>query len=238
MADIARFKAIRPIRDKVHLVATRPYYSYKKNVLKAKLQDNPYTFLRIINPEFNSPVKTKANSDRRFKLVSQRYHEFIEKNILIQDQQAKLYLYRQSKGEKSSVGVIGGASVKEYLNDDIKRHEATLTSREEIFTRYLDIVGYNAEPVLISYKGNSDINSFISDLVGSRPEYEFSTTDLIKHELWILEDDEADKFEQLLSQMGITVLHHQLGYLKVEKTNLLMPDIFYPILLSKTSFKF
>jgi len=131
MADIARFKAIRPIRDKVHLVATRPYYSYKKNVLKAKLQDNPFTFLRIINPEFNSPVKTKVNSDGRFKLVNEQYHEFIEKNILIQDEQPKLYLYRQSKGNTSSVGVIGGASVQEYLNNDIKKHEATLTTREE-----------------------------------------------------------------------------------------------------------
>ena len=212
MADIARFKAIRPIRDKVHLVATRPYYSYKKNVLKAKLQDNPFTFLRIINPEFNSPVKTKVNSDGRFKLVNEQYQEFIEKNILIQDEQPKLYLYRQSKGNTSSVGVIGGASVQEYLNDDIKKHEATLTTREEIFTRYLDIVGYNAEPVLISYKGNLDINNFISSLVNSRPEYEFSTTDLIKHELWILEDDDADQFEKLFKQIPCTYIadgHHR-----------------------------
>lgn len=212
MADIARFKAIRPIRDKVHLVATRPYYSYKKNVLKAKLQDNPFTFLRIINPEFNSTVKTKANSDDRFKLVSEQYQEFIEKKILIQDQEPKLYLYRQTKGENSSVGVIGGASVMEYLNDDIKKHEATLTSREEIFTRYLDIVGYNAEPVLISYKGNSEINIFISNLVSSRPEYEFSTTDLIKHELWILEDNDSVKFEQLFKQIPCTYIadgHHR-----------------------------
>jgi uncharacterized protein (DUF1015 family) len=69
MAKLAPFKAIRPVRDKVHLVATRPYYSYKKNVLKAKLEDNPYTFLRIINPEFNNEVKTKPNSEERFQLV-------------------------------------------------------------------------------------------------------------------------------------------------------------------------
>ena len=72
MAKLAPFKAIRPVRDKVHLVATRPYYSYKKNVLKAKLEDNPFTFLRIINPEFNSEVKTKPNSDERFQLVQKK----------------------------------------------------------------------------------------------------------------------------------------------------------------------
>ena len=55
MADVIPFKALRPTRDKVHLVATRPYYTYKKNVLNAKLEDNPFTFLHIINPEFKHP---------------------------------------------------------------------------------------------------------------------------------------------------------------------------------------
>lgn len=212
MAEIAPFKAIRPIRDKVHLVATRPYYSYKKNVLQAKLQDNPYTFLRIINPEFNNPIKTKSNSVERFQLVGERYQEFINRGILIQDEQPKLYLYRQTKGNKSCVGVIGGASVQEYLNDDIKKHEATLTSREEIFTKYLDIVGYNAEPVLISYKGSEEINSFITDLVQNRPEYEFSTTDLIKHELWVLADDDSIQLQELFKQISCTYIadgHHR-----------------------------
>lgn len=69
MADISPFSAIRPVRDKVHLVATRPYYSYKKNVLEAKLESNPFTFLHIINPEFGKTIQTKANSTERFELV-------------------------------------------------------------------------------------------------------------------------------------------------------------------------
>jgi uncharacterized protein (DUF1015 family) len=84
MTKIAPFKALRPVRDKVHLVATRPYYSYKKNVLKAKLEDNPYTFLRIINPEFNSEKKTKPNSKERFELVKDKYKEFIDEGMLKQ----------------------------------------------------------------------------------------------------------------------------------------------------------
>ena len=74
MIQISPFKAIRPVRDKVHLVATRPYYTYKKNILKAKLEENPYTFLRIINPEFNSERKTKPNSTERFVLVLSLIH--------------------------------------------------------------------------------------------------------------------------------------------------------------------
>jgi uncharacterized protein (DUF1015 family) len=212
MAEIAPFKAIRPIRDKVHLVATRPYYSYKKNMLQAKLQDNPYTFLHIINPEFNNPIKTKANSNERFNLVSERYQDFIDRGILIQDEKPHLYLYRQTKGNKSCTGIIGGASVNEYLNGDIKKHEATLTSREEIFTNYLDIVGYNAEPVLISYKGNDKINDIIRGLSEGRPEYEFSTTDLIKHELWVLKDPDSIAIQKHFKEINCTYIadgHHR-----------------------------
>ena len=66
MAKISPFKAIRPTRDKIHLVATRPYYTYKDNVLKAKLEDNPFTFLHIINPEFGEKQKTEAEFKRTF----------------------------------------------------------------------------------------------------------------------------------------------------------------------------
>ncbi|NBR16132.1 MAG: DUF1015 family protein, partial [Crocinitomicaceae bacterium] len=191
MAEIAPFKAIRPVRDKVHLVATRPYYSYKKNVLKAKLDDNPFTFLRIINPEFGSDIKTKPNSIERFNLVKERYIEFIEEGILIQDETPRIYIYRQTKNGHAFIGIVAGASIEEYESDKIKKHEATLTSREAMFTAYLDVVGYNAEPVLLSYKGNEIIEKKLLQFTSERPEYEFTTTDRIKHELWVLSENDS-----------------------------------------------
>lgn len=195
MVKIKPFKALRPVRDKVHLVATRPFYSYKKNVLKAKLEDNPYTFLRIINPEFNSEFKTKPNSIERFELVKLRYNEFINKGVLIQDKTPKFYVYRQTKGSKVYTGLIGGASVSDYENDIIKKHEATLTSREQMFTDYLDVVGYNAEPVLLSYTSTDDIKKIIEKITIERPEYEFTTTDQVKHELWLTDEKEVKLIE-------------------------------------------
>ncbi|MDP4797986.1 MAG: DUF1015 domain-containing protein [Crocinitomicaceae bacterium] len=191
MTKIAPFKALRPVRDKVHLVATRPYYSYKKNVLKAKLEDNPFTFLRIINPEFGTSVKTKPNSVERFNLVSEKYAEFIEEGILIKDQEAHLYVYRQKKDGHEFTGIVAGASVQEYEDDFIKKHEATLTSREAMFTNYLDIVGYNAEPVLLSYPHEQAIDDLLVKYTAARPEYEFTTTDRIKHELWVLSVEDS-----------------------------------------------
>ena len=160
MAEIAPFKAVRPVRDKVHLVATRPYYSYKKNVLKAKLEDNPFTFLHIINPEFGNDIKTKANSMERFQQVKKRYDEFVENGILIQEETARIYIYRQTKNGYAFTGIIAGASVEEYKSDKIKKHEATLTSRETMFTNYLDVVGFNAEPVLLLGQSVSEPVSF------------------------------------------------------------------------------
>ena len=202
MAKICPFKAIRPTRDKVHLVATRPYYTYKENVLKAKLEDNPFTFLHIINPEFGEKKKTEPNSPERFALVSDAYHDFIDSGILNQDTDPHLYLYRQTKDGHEYMGVVGGANVKEYQNDSIKKHEATLTSREEMFTNYLNIVGYNAEPVLLSYSDvENQIDPLLYNKIKERPEYEYTTTDLIKHEMWIFDAEETEAvvhaFEQL-----------------------------------------
>lgn len=212
MATIAPFKALRPVRDKVHLVATRPYYSYKKNVLKAKLEDNPFTFLHIINPEFGSVIKTKPNSDERFQLVKEQYAKFIEEGILFQEETPRIYLYRQTKDGHCYTGVIAGASVEEYKNDQIKKHEATLTSREAMFTRYLDLVGYNAEPVLLSYKGDDHIEDLIHQYTSIRPEYEFTTTDRIKHELWVLNENETLILKNAFDSISCTYIadgHHR-----------------------------
>jgi uncharacterized protein (DUF1015 family) len=212
MAKLAPFKAIRPVRDKVHLVATRPYYSYKKNVLKAKLEDNPYTFLRIINPEFNNDVKTKPNSEERFQLVNTKYKEFIDAGILIQDDSPRLYIYRQTNNGHAYTGIVAGASIKEYQNDLIKKHEATLTSREAMFTRYLDIVGFNAEPVLLSYKGDQLLNELLNQFTSVRAEYEFTTTDRITHELWVLSENDTLILQNAFEDVEATYIadgHHR-----------------------------
>ena len=116
MADIVPFSAIRPIRDKVHLVANRPYYSYKKNVLIAKLESNPYTFLHIINPEFATTQKTEINSKERFELVKKGYSNFLDKGILIQEDSERIYVYRQTTENNIFTGIVAGSSIQEYLN--------------------------------------------------------------------------------------------------------------------------
>ncbi|MFM7667384.1 MAG: DUF1015 domain-containing protein [Bacteroidota bacterium] len=212
MVEIAPFKAIRPTRDKVHLVATRPYYSYKKNVLKAKLEDNPYTFLRIINPEFNLERKTKPNSTERFVHVRDKYAEFIEENILFQENENAFYIYQQSKNGHKFSGIIAGASIDDYENGKIKKHEATLTSRESMFVNYLDVVGFNAEPVLLSHPAHDELDITLLRLMQERPEYEFTTTDRIKHEIWIVKGEDLELIQTYFHDMDALYIadgHHR-----------------------------
>ncbi|MEN9700004.1 MAG: hypothetical protein RLZZ301_1202 [Bacteroidota bacterium] len=212
MAKIAAFKAVRPIRDKVHLVPTRPYYSYKKNVLKAKLEDNPYTFLHIINPEFAAAKKTKANSPERFAHVKEQYDAFRQDGILIEDAQAHLYIYRQSQAGFTVQGFFAGVSVDDYLNGHVKRHEQTLTAREDIFTNYLDIVGFNAEPVLMTYAPDAQLQAYLDAYSKLRPEYEFTTTDRITHELWVVSLEDSAHICQLFAEIDSLYIadgHHR-----------------------------
>lgn len=186
MAQIKPFKAIRPVRDKVHLVASRAVNTYKKNILKAKLEENPYSFLHIILPDYGRKNATKPNSTERFKLVKNKFNEFIKAGVFLRDKTECFYIYKQIKNKHAFTGIIAGASVDDYLTGKIKIHEQTLTKREEIFKNYLDICGFNAEPVLLTYPQNKLIEHIIAKYTATRAEYEFTTSDRITHLLWIV----------------------------------------------------
>src|SRR5690554_3993739 len=189
MAEIIPFKAIRPPRDKAHLVATRSYVTYQPRHLNRKLLENPFSFVHIINPEFGKSRKSRPNSDTRFKRIKKRFEEFCDDKILMQDEQDAFYIYRQITPTHSFTGIICGVAVKEYTEGHIKIHEQTLTSRVGVFTKYLDICDFNAEPVLLTYTDNRpDIDVLIAKNMEVRPEYDFTTTDRKQHQLWTITD--------------------------------------------------
>ncbi|HRN40868.1 MAG: DUF1015 domain-containing protein [Flavobacteriales bacterium] len=193
MAKIIPFKAIRPTRDKAYLVSSLPSYVYKKNILTAKLESNPFTFLHVINPEFRKDNKTKPNSIERFEKVKEKFDEFRRNGVFIQDKKDIFYLYRQITPTNTYIGIIAGISVDDYLNGTIKIHEQTLTQREETFKMYLDVCQFNAEPVLLTYKDNPAVETIIDKYLSKRSEYEFCTTHLIKQDLWLIDSTEDIK---------------------------------------------
>lgn len=182
MAKIKPFKAVRPAPDKVALVTCRTYDDYSSAELAAWLDFNPYSFLHVIHPAYANAQKVSL--EKRFKAVANKYQDFKQEQILIEEEHSVFYLYEiQSKGQ-TFTGIIAGASVKDYQNNVIKKHEDTLQYRVELFKDYLHQTNFNTEPVLITYPDSVEINTFIALRKQSKPVYEYSTTNKEKHTLW------------------------------------------------------
>ena len=105
MAKIIPFKAIRPTRDKAQLVTSRPYYAYTPLMLDAKLKGNPYSFIHIINPEFEEEEKTEPNSPERFQKVRNKFDEFLKEGIFLQEEQPSIYIFKQSTATHEYLGI-------------------------------------------------------------------------------------------------------------------------------------
>ena len=186
MANIIPFKGIRPTEDKVHLVASRPVDSYSVSDLHEKLSGNPFTFLHIINPDFDDGVKTEPGSLKRLKKIKSKYLEFIKEGVFSRDSKPSYYIYQQKKGTNTYTGIIGCSSIDDYFNGIIKVHEQTITDRENKLKEYLEVCDFNAEPVLFSYPNDKIIDNLTNKKTSTEPIYNFTTTDKVNHKLWIV----------------------------------------------------
>ena len=188
MPTIIPFNAVRPTRDKISLVASRSYETYTKKERKSRMGVNPYSFLHIVNPGYK--YQKEVTGETRFQLVRNRYEEFKEEGTFIREEQPAFYIYKIIDRDKQTFcGIIGGASTADYKTNVIKKHEDTLAQREALFKEYLDVVGFNAEAVLLTYPDNSTLDAIMNTIMESRPEYEFTTTYRDTHFLWPVFDE-------------------------------------------------
>ena len=212
MANIIPFKAVRPTRDKVSLVAARAYQSYTKEQLESRLRDNPFSFLHIVNPGYK--YDKDISGEARYNLVRNRYLEFIEDGIFQQDEVASYYVYKIVDRENQIFnGIVAAASAEDYENDVIKKHEDTIAHREIVFKDYLKTVGFNAEPVLLTYPDNAIIAKIIENVQKDRAEFEFTTTYRDTHYLWKVDaPDLVEKIKNEFAEMKTIYIadgHHR-----------------------------
>ena len=186
MAVVRPFKAIRPAPDKVAHVASRSYEAYSREELKAILKYNPFSFLHIVNPGFK--FHKKVMGEERFKLVHNRYLEFLEEQVFIKEGEPCFYLYQVERSDFSCCGIFCATSVADYRSNVIKKHENTIESRERLFASYLDTVKFNAEPVLMTYTDHPIIADIIEQTKKEVPVYHFTTPDRTTHFLWKISD--------------------------------------------------
>ena len=183
MATILPFKSIRPKRELVPLVSSRSYESYSIEERDSRMLYNPFSFLHIINPGYK--FDQELTGEDRYQLVRNRYLEFKEDEIFIQDTAPCYYIYKIiNREEESFIGIIALAHAEDYEKNIIKKHEDTLEERELVFKNYLQTVGFNAEPVLLTYPDAPEISEVIDNIILQRAEYEFGTTNRETHYLW------------------------------------------------------
>ncbi|MCM4157788.1 DUF1015 domain-containing protein [Gramella sp. AN32] len=228
MSKIFPFQAVRPARAFAGLVASRPYEDYSEAELRAQLDFNPYSFLHIINPGYK--FQHEIAGEKRFGMVKNRYLEFKEEDILSKDANSNLYIYKINTREHTCCGIIAAASVEDYENNVIRRHEDTIAQREELFKEYLKVVGFNTEPVLLTYPDNETVDAILKDAMMQRPEYEFGTNRKEIHSLWKISDPEKIKNIQAefakMEKLYIADGHHRSAssYLLAKESRDSNPD--------------
>lgn len=214
MIRLRPFRAWRPAVDKAHLVGSRSYVSYSEHQLREKLAGNPYSYLHIIHPDHGQD-NSGVPRDQRFRRVRQRFEQFAGDGWMVQDERPGIYLYEQSRRGLLSRGIIAAVHVGDYRAGKVKVHEHTLQAREELFKEYLDITGVNAEPVLLAAPGIDDLDDELIDVRGTRPSFDFSTTDQVRHRLWCIHD--TDAIERVMGRFAevealyIADGHHRLA---------------------------
>ena len=191
MADIRPFRAFRSTPDKIHLVATRAVDNYHKEDLRHKLSSNPFSFLHVINPDFSDGRRSKPGSMERLKKIKKRFTDFIKEEVFVQEEKPSYYLYQQFKDGNVYTGIIGCSSVADYNNGIIKIHEHTLTEREEKLKQYLEICDFNAEPVLFAYENLPVVDDIVNVTILRSPTYDFTTTDRVRHKLWVISNSKT-----------------------------------------------
>ncbi|NNC84002.1 MAG: DUF1015 domain-containing protein [Flavobacteriales bacterium] len=206
MPLVRPFRAIRPAPDKVHLVVSRSYISYDHEALTHKLSSNLYSFIHVINPDHGMEDAARPGSKKYFKKVREKYLEFYGQGYFIQDERPAFYIYRQhyENQGRAFTGLICATSSQDYVDGKIKKHELTLSKREKMFTKYLNITGINAEPVLLTYRDRKDVEVIMDEVKKDPPLYDFTTTDMVRHSLWRVDDEQnvialRNAFEEMQS---------------------------------------
>jgi len=198
MAIVKPFKGYRPTKELVDRIASRPYDVLNSDEARIEAKGNPYSFLHVVKPEIDLPVEIDHYSEIVYNTGKDTLKRMIAEGIFNQDKQAMYYVYAQTLWNKTQYGLVGCASVHDYLNNTIRKHELTRPDKEEDRKNHIRITNFNAEPVFFAYPDNTTINTIVEGIISKKPEYDFTTPDGVKHTLWLVpEKDDIQTIENV-----------------------------------------
>ena len=189
MAILKPFRGLRPPIDLAARVASRPYDVLNSAEARREAEGNSYSLLHIIKPEIDLPVNTDEHSPEVYQKAADNLKFFKNKGWLKQDEQEYLYIYAQTMEGRTQYGIVGCASVDDYLKGVIKKHELTRNDKEEDRMKHVRITDANMEPVFFAYPAVAEIDEIVAAIVSSdKPVYDFVADDGFGHHFWLIEN--------------------------------------------------
>ena len=184
MAVVKSFKCVRPVKELAEQVASLPYDVYDRKEAKAAVSGKPYAFLNIDRPETAFDDSFDMYSKEAYEKAKNLYEEFKNNGVYEKDNEDSYYLYELTMNGRSQIGIVGLASVDDYLNDIIKKHENTREEKEIDRIKHVDTVNAQTGPIFLAYKKNDDLKKIISENMSDAPIYDFVSDDGIGHRVW------------------------------------------------------
>lgn len=214
MAIVKPFRGVRPPRELVEKIESRPYDVLNSEEAREEAGDNEMSLYHIIKPEIDFPVGTSEYDPRVYEKAAENFAKFQEKGWLKQDDKDNYYIYAQTMNGKTQFGLVVGAYVNDYMTGVIKKHELTRRDKEEDRMKHVRVNDANIEPVFFAYPDDPVLDQLIARYAATTPEYDFiAPIDGFRHQLWIVSDNDdiqtiTEQFAKMPS-MYIADGHHR-----------------------------
>jgi uncharacterized protein (DUF1015 family) len=188
MATLRPFKGFRPLPEHAASVAAKPYDVLNSEEARAEAAGKPLSFLHVGKPEIDLPPDIHLYDDRVYRKGKENLDRLMRDGILREDPSPCLYVYAQTMGTHTQYGIMGCASVEEYLNDTIKKHEHTRKDKEDDRTKHVQVTNAHSGPIFLTYRAQAGIDAIVARVAATAPAYDFVAEDGIRHQLWVIQD--------------------------------------------------
>ena len=191
MATFKPFKAVRPVPEKAAHIASLPYDVMDSDEARAEVAKYPLSFIHVEKPEVDLPLGTDLYDPAVYAKAKENLYGYITRGDMKQDEKPMFYIYRQVMDGRAQYGLVGLASVDEYMDGIIKKHELTRAEKEADRIKHVDICDAHSSPVFFTYRHQSVIDELVELITRSSiPVYDFVTDDNIGHTLWTISNPE------------------------------------------------
>lgn len=188
MAVLKAFKGIRPVKELAASIACRPYDVLNEKEARLETKGDPNSFYHVIKPEIDFPDDFDHYAPEIYKKGKDNFERMLKEGIYKQDEKEYLYIYAQTMNGRKQYGIVGSASVDDYMNDIIKKHELTRPDKEEDRKNHVRVSGLNYEPVFFAYPNVPALDELVKKVTVNAPDYDFTADDGIGHTFWVVRD--------------------------------------------------